>query len=376
MTQTIPLVDLTAQYASMRSELDDAMAAVIAETAFVGTSLNRFVRGFETAFASFVGTKHCVACANGTDAIEILLRAAGIGEGDEVLVPAVSWIATSEAVTTCGATPVFVDILPGEYTIDPEAATSKVTPRTAAIIPVHLYGMPARMDALTRIAHKHHLFLLEDCAQAHGAMWDGRQIGTFGDAAAFSFFPGKNLGAWGDAGGMLTKDDALAGTARMIAQHGQTDKKHDHQIEGRNSRMDGLQAAILSAKLRHLPAWTSARRRRAETYRRQLSGVVERVQDEPDKAQGVFHMFVLEMSNREALTQALAANGIATAVHYPTPLPLLRAYDRFGHRPGDFPVASLVAQRILSIPLYPELTSPQQEQIVSAIRRALVVTDG
>jgi dTDP-4-amino-4,6-dideoxygalactose transaminase len=314
-----------------------------------------------------------VACANGTDALEILLRAAGIGGGDEVLVPAISWIATSEAVSTCGATPVFVDVLPGEYTIDPDAAASKITSRTAAIIPVHLYGMPARMDTLCALAKRNHLFLLEDCAQAHGATLRDRQVGTFGQAASFSFFPSKNLGAAGDAGGMVTADEGLASRARMIAQHGQTGKKHEHLIEGRNSRMDGLQAAILSAKLKHLPAWTEARRTLAALYRRELFQVVERMQREPAPARSVFHLFVLEVMQREAVIAGLAAEGIATSVHYPAALPLLPAYARFGLRPGDFPVAAHVTGRILSIPLYPELTVPQQERVVSAVKKTAAI---
>jgi dTDP-4-amino-4,6-dideoxygalactose transaminase len=371
MTHRIPLVDLTAQYLSMKKEIDDAMSAVIAETAFVGTSGNRFVRAFEEEFAAFVGRPYCIACANGTDALEILLRGAGIGRGDDVLVPAVSWMATSEAVTTCGATPVFVDILPGEYTIDPAAAESKITPRTAAIIPVHLYGMPARMDVLVGIAERKRLFLLEDCAQAHGATLGGRQVGTFGHAAAYSFFPGKNLGAWGDAGGMLTGDERLARTVRMTSQHGQTEKKHEHLIEGRNSRMDGLQAAILSAKLRHLRAWTSERHRRADVYRRELSGVVERMQAEPTAAEGVFHMCVLEVDRRETVRSRLTSEGISTSVHYPTPLPLLPAYARFGLRREDFPVASQVTERIMSIPLYPELGDAEQDRVVAAVKGAV-----
>jgi dTDP-4-amino-4,6-dideoxygalactose transaminase len=288
----------------------------------------------------------------------------------------VSWIATSEAVTTCGAKPVFVDILPGEYTIDPGAAASKITSRTAAIIPVHLYGMPARMDVLSDIAQKNHLFLLEDCAQAHGAMFGDRQVGTFGQAASYSFFPGKNLGAWGDAGAMVTEDAGLARTARMISQHGQTGKKHEHLIEGRNSRMDGLQGAILSAKLKHLRAWTSDRHRLAGTYRSELSGMVDRMQEEPASARGVFHMFVLEVAQRKAVMASLAAEGIATSVHYPAPLPLLPAYARLGFTPEDFPVASRMTRRILSIPLYPELTSSQQERVILAVRNAYARTKG
>jgi dTDP-4-amino-4,6-dideoxygalactose transaminase len=374
--ERIPLVDLVAQYRSIKAEIDNAIAAVVAEAAFVGTSANRFVRAFEQEFADFAGLTYCVACANGTDSLEILLRAAGIGRGDEVLVPAVSWIATSEAVSTCGATPIFVDILPGEYTIDPQAAAAKITPRTAAIIPVHLYGMPARMDALGELARKNHLFVLEDCAQAHGATLKGQRVGTFGGAASFSFYPGKNLGAWGDAGAMLSADEELARKARMISQHGQTARKHHHLMEGRNSRMDGLQAAVLSVKLKRLAAWTAARRRLADVYRRELSGFVQRMQDAPPGGEGVFHLFVVEVFDRETLVRALADRGIGTAVHYPTPLPLLPAYERFGFQPDDFPVATRMTSRILSIPLYPELTDPDQQEVVSAIREASKATHG
>jgi dTDP-4-amino-4,6-dideoxygalactose transaminase len=366
----LPLVDLSAQYVSMKAEINEAIAAVATESAFVGSSENRFVRTFEEEFGVFAGLRHVVACANGTDSLEILLRAAGIGPGDEVLVPAVSWIATSEAVSTCGATPVFVDILPGEHTIDPNAAAAKVTGRTAAIIPVHLYGMPARLDALGALARKHDLFVLEDCAQAHGATFEGRRVGTFGDAASFSFFPSKNLGAWGDAGAMATSDDELAQKARMIAQHGQTAKKHEHVIEGRNSRMDGLQAAILSAKLKHLPAWTTTRRRLAAAYRKALAPLVDGMQAAPATAEGVFHLFTVELSERERVMAELAAAGIGTAVHYPTPLPLLAAYERFGLQAGDFPIASSLTRRVLSIPLFPEMTDAQQDEVVSALRKA------
>lgn len=371
MTTAIPLVDLNAQYRAIKPELDDAVAAVIARSAFVGTAGNEFVRQFEAAYAAYVGLQSCVACANGTDAIELVLHARGIGPGDEVLVPALSWIATSEAVTTAGATPVFVDILPGEYTMDPDAAAAKVTSRTRAIIPVHLYGLPARIEPLARLARRHNLFLLEDCAQAHGATIDGRQVGTFGDAATYSFFPGKNLGAWGDAGALLTNDAELARTARMISQHGQTDRKHDHRIEGRNSRMDGLQAAILSVKLRYLPEWTETRCRIAARYREALAGTVDGMQASPAGFGHVYHLFVLEVPGRDAVLRALAADGIAAVVQYPTALPLLPAYARFGHRPEDFPVAANLTGRILSIPLYPELTDEQQDRVVGAVRTAV-----
>ena len=374
MTQKIPLVDLFAQYQSIRNELDAAVAAAIARSAFIGTSANEFVSTFEGEFAAFAGNRHCVACGNGTDALEILLAGAGIGRGAEVLVPALTWIATSEAVTTVGATPVFVDVLPGEYTIDPRAAASKITSKTEAIIPVHLYGLPARMNDVLLLARKHNLFVLEDCAQAHGARLDGRQVGTFGNAASYSFYPSKNLGAWGDAGAMLTDDETLAGRIRMIGQHGQVGKKHDHRIEGRNSRMDGLQAAVLSTKLRHLPAWTEARQVLAARYRSDLAGIVEECQSCPPDVQHVYHLFTVGISKRDDVQRTLTERGIATAVQYPVPLPLLEAYARFNHRPEDFPVASALTRRILSLPLYPELTAQQQHDVVNALADALRVS--
>jgi len=371
VTTRIPLVDLGAQYFSMRNEVDAAIAEVVAETAFIGTASNRFVAAFEQQFAAYVGTRFCVASANGTDSLEILLRAAGIRPGDEVLVPALSWIATSEAVSTCGAVPVFVDVLPDLYSIDPDAAAAKVTSKTAAIIPVHLYGLPACMDRICGLAERHGLFLLEDCAQAHGATYRGRKVGTFGNAASYSFFPGKNLGAWGDAGAMLTDDEQLARKARMIAQHGQSAQRHDHQIEGRNSRMDGIQAAILSAKLKHLDEWTTSRRTIAKRFREALGGVVSAVQATPEDSEGVYHLFVVELENRESVQSALAARGISTGIHYPHPLPLLPAYARFGHAPEEFPVASAVSSRILSLPLYPEMNNEQQLAVISAVSAAL-----
>lgn len=371
MMAPIPFVDLTAQYQSMKQELDSAVARVVARNAFVGTAGNEFVRAFEQEFAAYVGRSDCIACGNGTDSLEILLKAAGIGPGAEVLVPALSWIATAEAVTTCGATPVFVDVLPGLYSIDPDAAAAKITSRTQAIVPVHLYGLPAKMTEICQLASRHNLFVLEDCAQAHGASLDGRKVGTFGHAASYSFFPSKNLGAWGDAGAMLTDDQTLAGTARMIAQHGQMDRKHDHRIEGRNSRMDGLQAAILSAKLKRLPEWTESRRALAARYRQDLASVVDRIQDCPVGMDHVYHLFVIEVAHRDEIQQALASQGVATAVQYPTPLPLLRAYARFNHRPEDFPVASAATERILSLPLYPEMTEAQRQQVVTALSTAV-----
>ncbi len=372
MTMSIPLVDLSAQHRSIQEEIDAALNRVVTESAFIGVTSNRFVHAFEREFAEFVGAKECVACGNGTDSLEILLKAAGIGPGDEVLVPAVSWISTSEAVTNCGATPVFVDILPGVYSMNPAAAAAQVTARTKAIIPVHLYGLPALMDEILMLAERRGLFVLEDCAQAHAATYRGKQVGTIGHAASFSFFPSKNLGAWGDAGAMLTNDPQLARRARMIAQHGQAAAKHDHQIEGRNSRMDGLQAAILSVKLKHLEAWTNTRRALAERYRSQLMGIVQGMQRTHDGAEHVYHLFVIEVCARDEMQMALQADGVVAAVQYPRPLPLLPAYARYGRCAEEFPIAVALCQRCLSLPMYPELTDAQQTFVIDAVRRVAV----
>ena len=361
----IPFVDLKAQYQSLKSEIDNAIARVIADTAFIGNLNNKYVKAFEEQFAAYVGTSHCVACANGTDSLEILLRAAGVGPGDEVIVPSVSWIATSEAVTNIGATPVFADITPDTYTLCPEDFARKVTPRTKAVIPVHLYGLPAEMDTILATAREHNIFVLEDCAQAHGAKYKGRTVGSIGHAGSFSFFPGKNLGAYGDAGGMVTNDAELAARSRMISQHGQSKAKHDHQIEGRNSRMDGLHAAILSAKLPHLERWTELRRSHAAHYRRALHAAGFLTQSEPAHSRHAYHLFTIRVNNREAVLQRLQQAGVNAAVQYPHALPLLTAYRRFGHTVQDFPAGVALTASVISLPLYPELTVEMLDHVIA-----------
>lgn len=367
----IPLVDLKAQYNGLKGEIDAAIAAVISETAFVGNMSNKHVLKFEAAYSAFTGSKHTIACANGTDSLEILLRAAGIGPGDEVLVPAISWIATSESVSNVGGTPVFVDIEPQYYCMDAVAAVSKITPRTKAIIPVHLYGQPADMDAVMALAARHNLFVLEDCAQSHGATIGGRMTGRIGNAGSFSFFPGKNLGAYGDAGGMITDDDGLAERARMIAQHGQSKVKHDHKIEGRNSRMDGIHAAILSVKLPHLADWTEKRRKNAALYKSALEGLGLQFQCERPGSRHVYHLFVIQTDDRDEVAKKLAAAGITTTLQYPRALPLLTAYQRFGYRAEEFPNAVKLASRCLSLPMYPELSEAQIGYISDQVRLIL-----
>ncbi len=369
----IPLVDLKAQYQALRPEIDAAIAAVMAEAAFVGNVSNPFVRKFAEEFAAFVGVKHCVPCANGTDAIEILLQAAGVGPGDEVIVPAVSWIATSEAVTTVGARPVFADIDPRTCTLSPEDFVRKITPRTKAVIPVHLYGQPADMDPILATAKDRGLFVLEDCAQAHGARYRGRQVGTIGDAASFSFFPGKNLGAYGDAGGMVTNDEALASRARMISQHGQGKGKHDHQIEGRNSRLDGIHAAVLSVKLKYLAQGNARRREHAAHYLRLLANTGLTFQHAPATDYHVYHLFTVQVARRDEIVAELQRDGIGVTIQYPRALPLLAAYASRGHEPADFPAAAALTARVLSLPMYPELTVEQIEWTAKRLREAVGV---
>lgn len=361
----VPFVDLTAQYNSIKDEIDGAIAGIINHASFVGGAP---LRDFESAFAQCLGVAHCVGCGNGTDSMEIILEALGVGAGDEVIVPANSWFSTSEVVSRVGATPVFADVEPDYYTISVADVAAKITPRTKAVIPVHLYGQAADMPALMPLAHEHKLHVIEDCAQAHLAAINGQYVGTFGIAASFSFYPGKNLGAYGDAGCMLTNDDALAQKLRMIANHGQQGK-HNHLIEGRNSRLDSLQAAILHTKLPHLQKWTEQRIANAASYTA-LLGDQEGIVTPPTKAgyQHVFHLYVVRVLNREAMLQHLRDAGVQASVHYPTALPLLPAYKQMGHVPEDFPVASVYQSQILSLPMFAELSEAQIQAVATAVK--------
>ncbi len=360
----VPFVDLTAQYQAHRAEFDAALAGVIAKNAFIG---GEPVKQFEQAYASAYGVRHCISCGNGTDAIYIVLRMLGIGEGAEVITSAASWIATSETITQAGARPVFVDV-DEHYLIDPELIERAITPRTRAVIPVHLHGQAAQMDRIAAICKAHKLALIEDCAQAHFAEWQGRRVGTFGAAATFSFYPGKNLGAWGDAGAIVTDDDELARKCRMFANHGSL-VKHQHEMEGINSRLDGLQAALLSAKLPHVAEWTAARRRVAASYDELLRGVgdlqLPRVRA---GATHVYHVYSIASAKRDALKQFLGSRGIETGIHYPRALPLLPAYRYLEMSAADIPNAARNQDRLLSLPIYPEITPQQIEHVVGSIR--------
>ncbi|MBC8044528.1 MAG: DegT/DnrJ/EryC1/StrS family aminotransferase [Rhizobacter sp.] len=363
----VPFVDLKIQYKNIKSEIDAAMAAVLADTAFIA---GKYTTAFETDFAAYLGVKHVIGCGNGTDSLEILLQAMGVGRGDEVLVPANSWISTSETVTTIGATPVFVDNHPTLYTIDVSKIEEKITPRTKAIVPVHLYGLPAEMDELMAIARRHGLKVLEDCAQSHAATYKGRKAGTFGDASSFSFYPGKNLGAYGDAGAMATNDDAIAERARMISNHGQI-AKNTHAIEGRNSRLDGMQGAILKTKLPHLESWTESRRKNAALYNTHLADTGLLLPVAPDDARHVYHLYVVQVPNRDEVQAALKAEGIETGIHYPTALPLMQAYAYQNHTAKDFPVAASQMDKLLSLPMYPELTEEMIMHVCRSLRKSL-----
>lgn len=360
----VPFADLHAQYLTIKPEIDSAISDVIRTSAFIR---GPHVQRFEEAYAQAIGTSHCVSCANGTDSLYIAMRALGVQPGDEVLAPAHSWISTTETITQAGGKVVFCDTDRDTYTIDPAQIEAKITPRTVGIIPVHLYGQPADMDAIMDIARRHKLWVLEDCAQAHLARYKGRMVGTFGNAASFSFYPGKNLGAMGDAGALVTHNAALAERMAMIARHGGL-TKGDHQIEGVNSRLDGLQASILSVKLPHLAQWTRRRQEIARTYDRLLGGVVGL--QTPRVAEGrehVFHLYVVEHQARDQLAQHLATRDVQTVVNYPVALPFLPAYSRLGHQPGDFPNAHRQQSRILSLPIFPEMTTEQIEHVARSV---------
>jgi dTDP-4-amino-4,6-dideoxygalactose transaminase len=363
---SIPLVDLHAQYLALKGPIDAAIRRVVESTTFIGGPI---VREFEESYAADYGVRHCVSVANGTDALYVALKMLGIGPGDEVITTAHSWISTSETISQCGARCVFVDV-DAYYTIDPELIERAITPRTRAIVPVHLYGQPADMTRIMAIANRHGLLVIEDCAQAHYAEWKGQRVGTFGAAGTFSFFPGKNLGAYGDAGAIITNDDALATKMRMYANHGAL-RKHEHAMEGINSRLDTLQAAILQAKLPHVHEWTAQRQRIASWYDDLLSPCpVVTVPLVRDHATHVYHLYVVQVSQREAVAHYLAAHGVHTAVHYPTPLPLLDAYRYLGAQPAMYPCAAANCGRILSLPMYPELTRAQVEFITRTLASA------
>ncbi|WP_406656584.1 DegT/DnrJ/EryC1/StrS family aminotransferase [Methanolobus sp. ZRKC2] len=361
----VPFVDLKRQYLSIKPEINNAIESVIEDTAFVR---GKYVTDFENAYAEKYGVNHCISVANGTDAIYITLKALGIGLGDEVITVANSWISTSETITQAGAKVVFVDIEPDYFTIDVSKIEEKITSKTKAIILVHLYGQPAEIDTIKDICDKHSFYLIEDCAQAHFASYKNQKVGTFGIAGTFSFYPGKNLGAYGDAGAIITNNGELADKMRMFANHGSL-KKHKHQIEGINSRMDGLQAAILSVKLPYIDEWNEKRYHNALLYNELLSDVEEiTVPKIRPNATHIFHVYSIRTNKRDKLQTYLEGNGISTAIHYPVALPFMQAYKYLGHHSEDFPVAYQYQNEILSLPMYPELSTTSVYYVVDKIK--------
>lgn len=365
----IPLVDLKAQYDSIKDEIDAAIARVIQNTSFIG---GKEVSAFEEAFAAFQHTKRCVGVASGTAAIFLALKVLGIGEGDEVITTPHTFIATVEPVEALGAKPVFVDIDPVTFNIDPDKIEAAITPRTRAILPVHLYGQLAPMDRIMEIARRHNLVVVEDAAQAHGAEYKGKRAGNWGDIAVFSFYPGKNLGAYGDGGAICTNDDTLADKIAKLRDHGRT-SKYAHDEIGYGERLDSLQAAILGAKLPHLQDWNDARRRVADYYTQTLRGLqgVRTPSEMPD-ARHIYHVYCITVNgNRDAILADLKARGIEAGIHYPIPLHLQAALAHHGGREGDFPNTEHAAKSILSLPIYPELTTEQMNRVVEELADVL-----
>jgi dTDP-4-amino-4,6-dideoxygalactose transaminase len=361
----IPFLDLKIQYRQIEAELKPILEEIMAGGAFIGGAP---VAAFEEEFAAFCRARHCVGLNSGTDALRFALMAVGVKSGDEVITVPHTFIATTEAISQAGATPVFVDIDPDTCCIDVEQIPRRITSRTRAILPVHLYGQPADMDPVLEIARKHHLAVIEDACQAHGALYKGRPVGSMGVAGCFSFYPGKNLGAFGDGGAIVTDDERLAQIFRMLREHGQS-RKYYHDMEGYTGRLDAIQAAVLRIKLKHLTQWNQARRAHAAAYTQLLAeipGVA--VVKEADFAQSVFHLYVILVDDRDGLQAFLTERGVGTGLHYPLPLHLQKAYARMGFRKGDFPVSERTAERLLSLPMYAELTREHVEYVADCIR--------
>jgi dTDP-4-amino-4,6-dideoxygalactose transaminase len=365
---TIPFVDLRTQYKSLRPRVDEAIQSVLDRGAFI---MGREHDEFEQAFAAYVGAKYCVAVSNGTDALQLALRACGIGVGDEVITVPNTFIATTEAISWTGGTIRWVEVDSRTYNMDPHGIEAAITPSTRALLPVHLYGQAADMTPILEIARKHGLRVIEDCAQAHGAKYHGRSVGTFGDAACFSFYPGKNLGAYGDGGAVVTNEECVADSLRLLRNHGSREK-YVHVQEGFCCRLDNLQAAVLLVKLPHLDDWNAARRRAAARYDRLLRDVPGVVTPHvPVGVEPVYHLYVVQVPDRDRVQAQLKAAGIETGIHYPVPLHQQPAYVHLGHKPEDFPVSAGLGPRILSLPMFPEITIEQVEAVVAALQRAV-----
>jgi len=359
----IPFVDLKAQYDSIKDEIDKAMQKVLSNTSFI---MGEELKKFELEFAQFCNAKYAIGVANGSDALILALLACGIGEGDEVITVPHTFIATTEAISNVGGKVVFVDIDPKTYTIDVLKIEEKITEKTKAIIPVHLYGQPADMDPIIRLAKKYNLKIIEDAAQAHGAEYKSEKVGSIGDVGCFSFYPSKNLGAYGDAGMAVTNNEGIAEKIKLLRNHGRITKKYEHDVEGYSSRLDNLQAAILRVKLKHLNEWNENRRENAQKYNELLNNIAGIITPyEAEYAKHVYHLYVIRVvKERDKLREELESKNIATGIHYPIPLHLQPAYIYLGYKERDFPVTEKASQEILSLPMFAELTNGQIEEIV------------
>jgi dTDP-4-amino-4,6-dideoxygalactose transaminase len=366
-TTKVPYLDLKAQYQSIKPEIDAAIARVLDSCQFV---LGPEVAAFEQEFAAYCGTAECIALNSGTSALHLALLAGGVGPGDEVITVPFTFVASVAAVTYTGARPVLVDIDPRSFTMDPSAIEAAITPRTKAILPVHLYGQPADMDPIMEIARRHRLVVIEDAAQAHGAKYKGRPVGSIGDMACFSFYPGKNLGAYGEGGAVTTSNPEYARTVRMLRDWGQ-DRKYHHQLRGFNYRMEGFQGAILRVKLRHLERWTEARRAVVRQYDELLADSGVETPTEMPWARHVYHVYTLRTDDRDGLQASLQAEGIQTGIHYPVPVHLQPAYADLGYGRGAFPRSEAAAEQVLSLPLYPELSSLAVAEVAGAAKKAV-----
>jgi dTDP-4-amino-4,6-dideoxygalactose transaminase len=362
----VPFLDLKSQYESIKDEIDTAIGQVIEKTAFVG---GPFVKKFEEEFADYCECKHATGVSSGTSAIWLVLMGLGVGQGDEVITVPNTYIATAEAISMCGAKPVFVDIVDQTYNMNPALLEKAITPRTKAVIPVHLYGQMADMDPIIECAQKHGLFVIEDACQAHGAKYKGRLAGSIGDAGCFSFYPGKNLGAYGDAGAVVTNNLELIEKINLVKDHGQP-KKYYHDIIGWNARLDGIQGAVLSVKLKYLDKWNDARRNNAKLYTDLLADIDGTVTPYiADYSKHVFHIYAIRVQKCNDLMKALTEKEIQFGIHYPIPVHLQAAYDFLGLSKGSFPVAENCVNGLLSLPMFPELTKEQIEHVVNEIKR-------
>jgi dTDP-4-amino-4,6-dideoxygalactose transaminase len=371
----VPFLDLKVQYKAIKNEIDPAIQNILDNTAFV---LGKAVSDFETAFAKEHEVKHCLGVSSGTDGNHLALWTLGIGVGDEIIMPANTFIATAWGATLCGAKPVFVDCESDSYNIDPKKVEDAITPKTKAIVAVHLYGQPADLDPLREIAIKHKIFLVEDCAQAHFAEYQGKRVGGLSDTASFSFYPGKNLGAYGEGGAVTTHDDEVAKKVKMLRDHGAV-QKYNHEMLGHNYRMEGIQGAVLGVKLKHLDKWTDGRRRAAQKYNELLKNVTFiQLPKEMSYAKHVYHLFVIQVNEggakrRDELAKYLNDNGVSTGLHYPIPLHLQPCFKDLGYTKGQFPVTEKLAECGLSLPMYPELSDEQIVYISDKIKHFFAV---